>query len=118
MTIERGEFIVPTKLRMPRFARAPIRRERLLARLGEAPSPFTLVSAPARFGKTTLVTQLASAWEDLVAWFQVDRLDSDPRRFIAHLLAAVQEELPAFGRDHLREVIQREVGADQAGSSP
>jgi LuxR family maltose regulon positive regulatory protein len=98
---------------MPRFARAPIRRERLLARFGDAPSPFTLVSAPAGFGKTTLVTQLVSAREEPVAWFQIDRLDSDPRRFIAHLLAAVHEEIPAFGRDHLGEVIQREVGADQ-----
>jgi LuxR family maltose regulon positive regulatory protein len=81
--------------------------------LGETLSPFTLVSAPPGFGKTTLVTQLSAAWRDAVAWFQIDRLDSDPRRFVAHLLAAVQEEIAAFGRDHLHEVLQREVGADQ-----
>jgi hypothetical protein len=58
--IARGEFVVRTKLRMPQSARAPIRRERLLARFAEAPSPFTLVSAPAGFGKTTLVSQIVS----------------------------------------------------------
>ncbi|HMG33256.1 MAG TPA: LuxR C-terminal-related transcriptional regulator [Blastocatellia bacterium] len=98
---------------MPWFARPPVVRERLLTRLGETLSPFTLVSAPPGFGKTTLVTQLAAARRDAVAWFQIDRLDSDPRRFVAHLLAAVQEEIAAFGQDHLHEVLQREVGADQ-----
>src|SRR5262245_36392561 len=108
-----SQFVVRTKLRVPQFARAPVARQRLLRRLGETLSPFTLVSAPAGFGKTTLVTQLSAACRDSVAWFQIDRLDSDPRRFVAHLLAAVQEEIPAFGRDHLRQVLQREVGADQ-----
>src|SRR5499433_2562757 len=98
---------------MPWSARPPIARERLLTRLGETLSPFTLVSAPPGFGKTTLVTQLAAVRRDAVAWFQIDRLDSDPRRFVAHLLAAVQEEIASFGRDHLHEVLQREVGADQ-----
>ena len=51
-TVAHGEFVIRTKLRMPRFARAPIRRERVLARLAETRSPFTLVSAPAGFGKT------------------------------------------------------------------
>jgi len=113
VTVAQSEFVVRTKLRMPRFARAPIARERLLARFGETLSPFTLVSAPPGFGKTTLVTQLSAARRDAVAWFQIDRLDSDPRRFVAHLLAAVQEEIPAFGRSHLDEVLQREVGANQ-----
>ena len=111
MAVAQSEFVVRTKLRMPGFARAPIARERLLARFGETLSPFTLVSAPAGFGKTTLVTQLSAARRDTVAWLQIDRLDSDPRRFVAHLLAAVQEEIPAFGRDHLDEVLRREVGA-------
>ena len=113
MTAVESESVVRTKLRMPRFARTPITRERLLARFGDTLSPFTLVSASPGFGKTTLVTQLVSARRDAVAWFQIDRLDSDPRRFVAHLLAAVQEEIAAFGRDHLHEVLQREVGADQ-----
>lgn len=113
VTAVESQFIVRTKLRIPRFARQPIARERLLTRLGETLSPFTLVSAPPGFGKTTLVTQLSAVRRDAVAWFQIDRMDSDPRRFVAHLLAAVQEEVASFGRDHLNEVLQREVGADQ-----
>lgn len=97
---------------MPRPARAPVARERLLTRLGGPLAPVTIVSAPPGFGKTTLVAQLVSTRRDAVAWFQIDRLDSDPRRFVAHLIAAVQEEVPEFGADHLRDVLRREVGAD------
>jgi len=106
------DFVLRTKLRMPQPARTPIARERLLARLGDAPSPFTLVSAPPGYGKTTLVTQLPALQRDAVAWFQIDRLDSDPRRFVAHLIAAVQEPIPEFGREHLDDVLRREFGAD------
>src|SRR5262249_61325593 len=92
---------------MPRFARAPIARERLLARFGETLSPFTLVSAPAGFGKTTLVTQLSAARRDTVAWFQIDRLDSDPRRFVAHVLAAGPGEISPVWRGYLARVLRR-----------
>jgi LuxR family maltose regulon positive regulatory protein len=113
VTPVRSEFVVRTKLRMPQATRTPVARERLLARLGETWSPFTLVCAPPGFGKTTLVTQLLAVRHAAAAWLQVDRLDSDPRRFVAHLLAAVQEEIPEFGRDLLDDVLRREVGADQ-----
>jgi ATP/maltotriose-dependent transcriptional regulator MalT len=84
VTVVESQFVVRTKLRVPRSVRAPVARERLLARLGQTLSPFTLVSAPPGFGKTTLVTHLSAAWRDAIAWFQIDRLDSDPRRFVSH----------------------------------
>src|SRR5262245_47881950 len=108
-----SELIVRTKLRMPRPTRAPVARERLLMRLAGPLSPVTIVSAPPGFGKTTLVAQLVGLRSDAVAWFQIDRLDSDPRRFVTHLISAVQVEAPEFGREHLHDVLRREVGADQ-----
>jgi ATP/maltotriose-dependent transcriptional regulator MalT len=84
VTVVESQFVVRTKLRIPRSVQAPVARERLLAWLGQTLSPFTLVSAPPGFGKTTLVTQLAAARRDAIAWFQIDRLDSDPRRFVSH----------------------------------
>lgn len=54
--------------------------------------PVVLVSAPAGFGKTTLLCQwLADAKEDIsVAWFSLDEADNDPRRFLEHVVAALQ----------------------------
>ena len=88
VTPAQSELIVRTKLRMPRPARSPVARERLLTRLGGRLSPVTIVSAPPGSGKTTLVAQLVGLRRDAVAWFQIDRPDSDPRRFVAHLIAA------------------------------
>src|SRR5262245_34042736 len=112
MSAPHADFILRTKLRMPQPARTPIARERLLARLGESLLPLTLISAPPGYGKTTLVTLLPALRREVTAWFQIDRLDSDPRRFVAHLICAVQEQIPGFGRDHLNDVLRREVGAD------
>ena len=69
MTPAQSELIVRTKLRMPRPARAPVARERLLTRLAGPLSPVTIVSAPPGFGKTTLVAQLIGLRRDAVAWF-------------------------------------------------
>ena len=53
-----------------------------------------LVAAPAGFGKTTLLAQwLGTADRDdalRVAWLSLDPGDSDLRRFLTHLVAAVQ----------------------------
>jgi LuxR family maltose regulon positive regulatory protein len=59
----------------------------------------TLVSAPAGFGKTTLVsawlTQLA---HEQIAWFSLDENDNDPVRFLAYLIAALQTAVPHLGQ--------------------
>jgi LuxR family maltose regulon positive regulatory protein len=65
---------------------------------------MALVSAPAGSGKTTL---LSDWYRDLrerrlaAAWLSIDDLDNDPRRFLAHLVAALQAELPGLGREVL-----------------
>ncbi len=68
-----------------------------------------LVSAPAGFGKTTLLSQwLAPAGRgddpggDLrvgprVAWLSLDATDTDPRAFLSHLVAALQVPSPQVG---------------------
>lgn len=69
----------------------PIRRQRLHEILtGGLTGRLTIVTAPAGFGKSTLV----SAWtrtQDLpTAWLSIDEADSDSRRFMRHLIAAIQ----------------------------
>jgi hypothetical protein len=63
---------------------------------------LTLISAPAGFGKTTLLSQ----WVHLrsegtpplqVAWLSLDEGDNDPARFLAYLIAALQKVEENFG---------------------
>jgi ATP/maltotriose-dependent transcriptional regulator MalT len=61
---------------------------------------LTLVSAPAGFGKTTLLGAWAEGWSDRggsVAWVSLDESDSDPARFLTYLVSAVRSVEPCFG---------------------
>ena len=59
-----------------------------------------LVSAPAGFGKTTLMTQWAGRL-GRVAWLSLDETDGDLRRFLTHLVAAVRTTSVDVGADAL-----------------
>jgi LuxR family transcriptional regulator, maltose regulon positive regulatory protein len=87
--------LLQTKL-LPPVLRAPIvERPELLARLDHGlDRRLTLVSAPAGFGKTTLVSLWAAAHQrrhDLpIAWISLDTGDNDPVRFWRYIVAACQ----------------------------
>lgn len=93
--------LLETKLNVPRGRRALVARPRLSERLSRgAESALTLVSAPAGFGKTTLLTEwLAAALADggSAAWLSLDQPDNDPARFWAYLIAALQKAVPGVG---------------------
>jgi LuxR family transcriptional regulator, maltose regulon positive regulatory protein len=58
---------------------------------------LVLVSAPAGFGKTTLLSQWLATGDDFaahVAWLSLDQGDNDLGRFLAHLVAALREGRP------------------------
>lgn len=87
-----------TKLQHPRPASTSIRRDRLHARLDQGVDRrLTLVSAPAGFGKTTLIADWLHG-QDAFAWLSLDEDDNDPRRFFLHLLAALQKLDASIGR--------------------
>ncbi len=86
-------FVPPPR---PRLAPRP----RLIQRLDEGlrlRHPLTLISAPAGFGKTTLLSDWLRQVERPVAWLSLDDADNDPARFLAYLLAALQRIDPAIG---------------------
>jgi len=82
----------------------------LIERLNEslpASRKLTLISAPAGFGKTTLVSEwLAGPWhhspgqvcERRVAWLSLDEGDNDPARFLTYLVAALQPIAANIGK--------------------
>ncbi|MFQ5400829.1 MAG: LuxR C-terminal-related transcriptional regulator [Anaerolineae bacterium] len=98
----RQPWFPQTKLHPPQIGRDILLRPSLLARLDDAITnhPFTLVSAPAGSGKTTLV----SAWfhqSEIVnrVWLRLDEEDNDPTTFFTALVAAVRRADPGFGAD-------------------
>jgi len=97
--------LLETKLHVPRLRRDLVPRPRLSERLSRgAESALTLVSAPAGFGKTTLLTEwLAAAPADgrSVAWLSLDQRDNDPARFWTYLVAALQTAADGVGASAL-----------------
>jgi LuxR family transcriptional regulator, maltose regulon positive regulatory protein len=83
--------ILTTKLYIPPLRPKAVFRPRLIERLNEGlHSKLTLISAPAGFGKTTLLSEWLAAQGRDAAWLSLDEEDSDPSRFLAYLLAALQ----------------------------
>src|SRR5713226_8993041 len=83
--------ILATKLYLPRLRPNVVFRPRLLERLNEGlHRKLTLISAPAGFGKTTLVSAWVEGIERPTAWLSLDEGDNDPARFLAYLVAALQ----------------------------
>ena len=85
--------LLSTKLFIPPTRPQLVLRPRLIQKLGEGLqySPgVTLISAPAGFGKTTLLSEWIAACDQPVAWLSLDEGDSDPIRFLTYLIAALQ----------------------------
>jgi LuxR family transcriptional regulator, maltose regulon positive regulatory protein len=100
--------LLETKLYVPRPRRGLVLRPRLSERLDRGTaSKLMLVSAPAGFGKTTLLTEwlaagpAAPAGERLAAWLSLDRGDNDPASFWAYVIAALRTVASGIGENAL-----------------
>jgi LuxR family maltose regulon positive regulatory protein len=83
--------ILATKLYIPPPRPIIVTRSRLSERLDEGlHRKLTLISAPAGFGKTTLISEWVAGSEQPVAWLSLDEGDNDPVRFLTYLVAALQ----------------------------
>jgi LuxR family maltose regulon positive regulatory protein len=87
--------LLTTKLYIPpiRPRERVVPRPRLIEKLNEGPRSgrkLTLISAPAGFGKTTLVSEWVAGCDRPAAWLSLDEGDNDPTRFLAYLVAALQ----------------------------
>src|SRR5215213_6062206 len=88
------DSLVYTKLRPSQARPKLIARPRLIAELErESGRKLTLISAPAGFGKTTLLVEWLRGRADgdhSVAWVSLDEGDNDPVRFLSYLVAALR----------------------------
>ena len=110
--------ILRTKLFVPPLRQEIVARPQLMALLdGIQKRPFALISAPAGFGKTTLVVEwikekaeerrqkdeiLPSAFSLLpfhIAWLSLEEADNDPVRFLRYVVAALQTAVPDLSDD-------------------
>ena len=83
--------LLATKLHRPRSRVQLVPRSHLVERLQQGVAgALTLVSAPAGFGKTTLLAQWLAHSSTPVAWLSLEAEDNDPTRFLSYLIAALQ----------------------------
>ncbi|MEO8517843.1 MAG: LuxR C-terminal-related transcriptional regulator [Dermatophilaceae bacterium] len=93
--------LIATKLYAPKPRRGLQTRPRLLELLGRgADSRLTLLSAPAGFGKSTLLAEWlheASGADRCVAWLSLDPSDNDPSSFWTYVVTALDKAVPGVG---------------------
>jgi len=96
--------MLATKLYIPPPRPKVVLRPHLLKRLNEGlrqnqglGRKLTLISAPAGFGKTTLVSEWVAGFERPAAWLSLDEGDNDPTRFLSYLVAALRTIVADIG---------------------
>jgi ATP/maltotriose-dependent transcriptional regulator MalT len=93
--------LLATKVHIPAPGASLVDRPRLMARLDESLHPgcrLTLLSAPAGYGKTTLVCEWIRRGHLDTAWISLDEGDNDPARFLSYIVLAVRSIHPGFGQ--------------------
>ncbi len=107
------DIIIPTKLSQPPVRQNLVARQEIFKRLSEGISrKLTLVSAPAGFGKTSLV----NAWLQMqlapVSWLSLDKRDNDLSRFLTYLETSISSSVPL----RFSSILESEGGSDQFAS--
>ena len=104
--------VTRTKILLPRRRSDLISRPRLLALLDDVLDyRFTLISAPAGYGKTSLLVDFAYQAEYPICWLSLDPLDQDFHRFLTHLLNSIQLNFPNFGSQTLSLIDNSATGS-------
>jgi LuxR family maltose regulon positive regulatory protein len=108
--------LIATKLYVPKLRRGLVARPRLGAHLRRgAESRLTLVSAPAGFGKTTLLAEWLgeTPGEDrCVAWLSLDPSDNEPESFWTYVVTALQTAVPGVGSGALELIASSPLPTD------
>jgi LuxR family transcriptional regulator, maltose regulon positive regulatory protein len=74
-----------TRLRPQAAREGLVRRDRVIAQIGDSDAPVVAVLAPQGYGKTTLLGQIQDDQDDPSAWLTLDVTDNDPVTLLADL---------------------------------
>lgn len=107
--------ISKTKIIPPSRRPQLLTRKRLLDFMYEAlDKKLTLISAPAGYGKTSLLIDLihddGNDWKN--CWLALDELDHEPQRFTAYFIACIAQQFPEFGKQS-NDVLENMKSFDQ-----
>jgi len=85
------EEVIATKVYQPHIKQKIVRRRRLIETLDRGfDGSVILVSAPAGFGKTTVISSWIEECRQATAWLSIDNGENDPAVFLIYLVAALQ----------------------------
>lgn len=92
--------VLATKFFIPLLPPKVVARSRLVKQLSDGLTTghkLTLISAPAGFGKSTLVSEWIVNCGQQAAWLSLDENDNDPVRFLIYVISALQKISPNLG---------------------
>jgi LuxR family maltose regulon positive regulatory protein len=93
-------MLLTTKFLAPAYNPRSVDRQRLSTLLHYRHGrKLTVVTAPAGYGKTTLVTQWLHTSEAPYCWLALDPSDNEPHRFWEYLVGSIQYRYPEIGKD-------------------
>jgi LuxR family maltose regulon positive regulatory protein len=92
-----------TKLHIPPAGNSIVHRPVLYEKLNTGLSrKLILISAPAGFGKTTVVSDWIDQHKIPAAWFSLDIGDNDPVDFLIYIISGIQSIHPTFGKGAIK----------------
>jgi LuxR family maltose regulon positive regulatory protein len=95
--------MLKTKLYRPKTKTKLVYRQELSKKLDKAhDKKLVLISAPAGYGKTSLVSQWIDRNKHTYSWYTIDQSDNDPSIFLSYLIAGLQTIKQDFGARGLK----------------
>ena len=103
--------LLTTKFYIPTLRPDHVPRPHLIEKLNKTSHyRITLISAPAGYGKSTLISEWCSQSEKPVCWLSLDERDNDPHRFLNYILTALQQLGEDIGESTLLRLQSAEIG--------
>ncbi len=109
--------LISTKFHIPLIRGRMTPRPRLDARLEESLNPgcrLVLITAPAGFGKSTLVSDWLKNQDTHYAWLSLDSSDNEPRQFLSYFVSALQKINPSLGLSQVNRIQTADLADSEA----